>query len=60
MAAQEASWFLYLKWQGDDMHRLRMWRCQSFTSSWWFFLPGVSPASLLEFTLGRMISAFFL
>jgi hypothetical protein len=53
----EPSWFLHLMWLGDVMSRLRVWRCQSFASSWWFFLPGVSPVSLQEFTLGSMLSA---
>jgi hypothetical protein len=37
---------------------LGVWRCWSFASSLWFFLPGVSPASLQEFTLGSTLSAF--
>jgi hypothetical protein len=28
-----------------------------FSSSWWFLLQGVSPASLQDFTLGSMLSA---
>jgi hypothetical protein len=57
LVAQEPSWFLCLTWCGDAMCGLRVWRCQSFASSWWFFLPGISPASLQEFTLGSMLSA---
>jgi hypothetical protein len=38
LAAQEPSWFLCLTWSGDAMHRLGMWRSQSFASSWCFFL----------------------
>jgi hypothetical protein len=57
LTAQEPSWFLHLTWWGDAVHRLGMWRCQSFASSWWFFLPGVSPESLQEFTLGSRLSA---
>jgi hypothetical protein len=34
-----------------------VWRCQSFLSSWWFFLQGVSPVSLQDFTLGSTRSA---
>jgi hypothetical protein len=34
-----------------------VWRSQNFASSWWFFLYGVSPASLQDFTLGGMLSA---
>jgi hypothetical protein len=37
-----------------------VWRCWRFASSWWFFLQGVSPASLQNFTLGSTISAFSL
>jgi hypothetical protein len=38
------------------MRGLGVWRCPSFASSWWFFLPGVSPVSLQEFTLGSTLS----
>jgi hypothetical protein len=54
-AAQEPSWFLHLLWSGDAMHGLGVWRSQSFASSQWFFLLGVSPASLQDFTLGSML-----
>jgi hypothetical protein len=37
-AAWEPSWFLCLPWSGDVMHRLGVWRGQSFASSQWFFL----------------------
>jgi hypothetical protein len=57
LVAQEPSWFLRLTWSGDAMCRLGVWRCWSFASSWWFFLQGVSPASLQDFTLGSMLSA---
>jgi hypothetical protein len=60
LVAWEPSWFLHLTWWGDAMCGLGVWSCQSFASSWWFFLPGVSPASLQEFTLGSMLSAFSL
>jgi hypothetical protein len=30
--------FLHLPWSGDAVHGLVVWWCQSFTSSWWFFL----------------------
>jgi hypothetical protein len=53
----EPSWFLRLTWSGDVMHGLGVWRSWSFASSWWFFLQGVSPASLQDFTLGNSISA---
>jgi hypothetical protein len=56
VVAQEPSWFLHLTWSGDDMLRLEVWRSQRF-ASWWFFLPGVSPASLQDFTLGGTPSA---
>jgi hypothetical protein len=36
--AWEPSWFLCLTWSGDVMHRLEVWRSQSFASFWWFFL----------------------
>jgi hypothetical protein len=32
------SWFLHLTWSGDALHRLGVWRGQSFASSQWFFL----------------------
>jgi hypothetical protein len=38
LVAPEPSWFLCLTWSGDAMHRLELWRSQSFASSWWFFL----------------------
>jgi hypothetical protein len=60
VAAWEPSWFLYLTWSGDAMPGMGMWRSQSFASSWWFFLQGVSPASLQDFTLGSTLSASFL
>jgi hypothetical protein len=34
-----------------------VWRGQSFPSSQWFCLQGVSPASLQDFTIGGMLSA---
>jgi hypothetical protein len=46
LVAQEPSWFLHLMWSGDAMRGLGVWRSRSFASSWWYFLPGVSPASL--------------
>jgi hypothetical protein len=39
------------------MHRQEVRRSQSFASSQWFFLQGVSPASLQDFTLGSTLSA---
>jgi hypothetical protein len=51
LAVQEPSWFLHLMWQGDAMQGLRVWRCWSFDTFWWFFLPGASQASLQEFLL---------
>jgi hypothetical protein len=62
LAAWEPSWFLCLMWWagGGGMVvvyatcRLGVWRCGSFASSRWFFLPGVPPASLQDFTLGSM------
>jgi hypothetical protein len=57
LVAREPSWFLCLMWSGDAMHGLGVWRGQSFASSWWFFLLGVSPLSLQDFILGSMLSA---
>jgi hypothetical protein len=57
LVTQEPSWFFHLTCWGDVMCRLGVWRCQSFASFWWFFLPGVSPVSLQEFTLGSTLSA---
>jgi hypothetical protein len=57
LAAWEPSWFLYLTWSGDAMRGLGVWQCWSFTSSWWFFLQGVSPASCQDFTLGTTLCA---
>jgi hypothetical protein len=57
LVAWEPSWFLHLLWSRDAMHVLGVWWCQSFTSSWWFFLQGVSPASLQDFTLESTLSA---
>jgi hypothetical protein len=34
-----------------------VWRGQSFASSQWFCLQGVSPASLQDFTTGGTLSA---
>jgi hypothetical protein len=56
-AAWEPSWFLPLTWSGNVTHGLEVWRSQSFASSQWFFLSGVSPASLQDFTLGSTLSA---
>jgi hypothetical protein len=47
--AWEPSCFLCISWHGEAICRLGVWRCQSFASSWWFFLPYVSPASQQEF-----------
>jgi hypothetical protein len=57
LAAQEPSWFLHLRWHKDAMHGLGVWKCWRFAFSWWFFLQGVSPVSLQDFTLGSMLSA---
>jgi hypothetical protein len=34
-----------------------VWRGQSFASSWWPCLQGVSPASFQDFIVGGMLSA---
>jgi hypothetical protein len=57
LVAWEPSWFLHLSWSRDAVRGLGVWRSWSFASSWWIFLPGVSPASLQDFTLGSMLSA---
>jgi hypothetical protein len=57
LAVREPLWFLHLTWSGDATCGLRVWWCWNFACSWWFFLPGVSPASLQDFTLGSMLSA---
>jgi hypothetical protein len=57
LAAWEPPWFLCLLWSRDAMHGLGVWRCWTFASSWWFFLQGISPASLQDFTLGSTLSA---
>jgi hypothetical protein len=57
LAVWEPSWFLCLMWNRNAMHGLGVWKNQSLASSWWFFLPGISPASLPDFTLGNMLSA---
>jgi hypothetical protein len=56
----EPAWFLCLMWSGEAMRWLGVWWCRSFASSWWFFLQGVSPAFLQDFTLRSMLSASFL
>jgi hypothetical protein len=38
LAAREPSWFLCLRWSGDAVCGLGVWRSQSFVSFWWFFL----------------------
>jgi hypothetical protein len=57
LAAWEPSWFLCLTGSGDAIRGVGVWRSHSCTSSWWFFLQGVSPASIQDFTLGSMLSA---
>jgi hypothetical protein len=42
LAAREPSWFLHIPWCGKALCGLGVQRCQSFASSWWFFLSGVS------------------
>jgi hypothetical protein len=46
LVAQKPSWFLSTLWHGEVMCRLGV---HSFVSSWWFFLPGVSPVSQQDF-----------
>jgi hypothetical protein len=60
LVAREPSWILHLLCSGDAMHGLGVWSSWSSASSWWFFLQGVSTASLQGFTLGSMLSASFL
>jgi hypothetical protein len=51
------SWFPRLTRSGDSLLWLDVWRGQSFASSQWFNLQGVSLASLQDFTIGGMLSA---
>jgi hypothetical protein len=51
LVVQKPSWFLCVRWHGEAMCELRVWRFQSFASSWWFFLCSVSPASSARFLL---------
>jgi hypothetical protein len=51
------SWFLRSMWSGDALRRLEVWRGQSFASSQWPCLQGVSPASLQDFILEDTLSA---
>jgi hypothetical protein len=57
LAARGPSSFLRLIWSGDSLCWLEVWRGQSFASSQWFWLPGVSPVSLQDFTIRGMLSA---
>jgi hypothetical protein len=57
LAAWGPSLFLHLMWSGDSLHRLEVWRVQSFASSQWFCLQSVSPVSLQDFTIGGSLSA---
>jgi hypothetical protein len=52
LVAQEPSWLLCLTWHEDAMHV----KVSELFFPWWFFLPGVSPVSLQEFTLGSTLS----
>jgi hypothetical protein len=49
LAAQEPSLFLHMMWCGKAMCRLGVQGCWIFASSWWFFLPGMSPESQQDF-----------
>jgi hypothetical protein len=57
LAARGPSWFLRLTWSGDSLCQVEVCRGQSFASSQWFCLQGVSLASLQNFTIGGMLSA---
>jgi hypothetical protein len=57
LEARGPSWFLCLMWSGDSLRRLEGWRGQSFASSQWPCLQGVSPAFLQDFTVGGTLSA---
>jgi hypothetical protein len=37
-----------LMWSGEALHRLEVWKVQSYASSWWLCLQGVFPASLQD------------
>jgi hypothetical protein len=60
LAAREASWFLHISWHGEAMCGLGVWGCQSFASSWWFFLPGVSPVSQQDFYFTDLYISYFI
>jgi hypothetical protein len=45
LVAWEPFWFLHIMQCGEAICGLGVWGCCSFASSWWFFLPGVSPVS---------------
>jgi hypothetical protein len=57
LVAWGPSWFLCLTWSGDSLLSLKVWKGQSFASSQWFCLQGVSPGSLQDFTIGGTLSA---
>jgi hypothetical protein len=57
LVARGPSGFLHLTWSGDSLHQLEVWRGQSFASSQWHCLQGVSPVSLQDFTIWSMLSA---
>jgi hypothetical protein len=49
LVVQEPSWFLHISWCGEGMWGLGVQGYQSFASSWWFFLPGVSVGTQQDF-----------
>jgi hypothetical protein len=59
LAAWGPSSFLPLTWSGDSLCRLEVWRGQSFASSQWPCLPGVSAAFLQNFIVGGIIVNIF-
>jgi hypothetical protein len=49
LVVQEPSWFLHISWCGEAMCGLGVQGYQSFASSWWYFLPGVSLMTQQDF-----------
>jgi hypothetical protein len=54
LAVQKPSWFLHIKWCGEAPCRLGVQGCRIFASSWWFFLPGLSPVSQQDFSFMKL------
>jgi hypothetical protein len=59
LVAWEPSWFLHIMWYGEALCRLGVRECWNFASSWWFFLPGVSPMSQQDFSFMELTLSTF-